>query len=120
MKRYSGMAVVALAMAITMFLVGCLGRGQVIKDLETDKVVVVETGELPSVAEDIWSLAQQGCAIHGRTPTPVSTHIPPATYSSGVVTSVTTTGEVVSGVATTATTYKREHLFACIDPEGVD
>lgn len=115
----TALILIAGTLAVAMMLVGC-ARTQAIKDLETDKVIVVETGDLSSIPEDIWALAQQGCSIHGRIPKPVSTHIPPATYGSGFVTGLTSTGQIVSGVATTTTTYNREHLFACIDAEDSD
>ena len=108
-----------VVLVATVVLTGC-ARTQAIKDLERDKVVVIETGNLPSMPEDIWQLAQHGCAIHERIPKPVSTHIPPSTYSYGVATSVTPTGQVVSVPYTTVTAYNREHLFACIDPGGGD
>ena len=74
---------IAAALVIT----GCT-PSQAIKDLEEDKVIVAETGDVQSRIEDIDRLAQEGCALHGRQAIPIST--------------------------TTDYYGRREHLFACV------
>ena len=85
--------------AAVMVLTGC-ARTQAIKDLEQDKVIVVETGDLRSLPEDLDRLAREGCSLHGRIAVPIST--------------ITSTNlNRLSG-------YEYEHLYACIESENAD
>lgn len=89
-----------VALAATMTTGGCTPT-QAIKDLEQDKVIVVETNEMVrSLPEDLDRLAQEGCSLHGRIAVPIST--------------ITNTNlNRLSG-------YEYEHLYACIEPENAD
>ena len=85
--NWHGILYITSALVIT----GC-ASSQAIKDLQEDKVIVVETGDVQSRIEDIDKLAQEGCALHGRQAIPISTAM------------------VYCGPYC----YRREHLFACV------
>ncbi len=91
--------------AAVMVLAGC-ARTQAIKDLEQDKVIIVETGDLPSLPEEIERLAQYGCSLHGRTAIPITT------------TKTTAYMGQIGDVPIYET--NQEHLYACIEPENAD
>ncbi len=76
--------------AIALVIAGC-APSQAIKDLEEDKVIVAETGDMRSRIEDIERLAQEGCALHRREAVPIS---------------------VITGYY-----GRREYLFACVSPK---
>ncbi len=89
-----------MVIAVTMALIvaGCAGPSHGIIDLEPDKVVVIENGDMRSPPEDIDRLAREGCALHGRTAVPVS-----------IVQEYDGAG---------ALGYRYRHLYTCLDPES--
>ena len=64
--------VTALAVMIGIFsLSGCVTTPAVISDLEDDKVIV-QAG-LGTPDSEVMKMAEDGCALHGRTPATIST-----------------------------------------------
>lgn len=84
--------VAALAVAATTILAGCT-PALVIHDLEQDKVIIWETAGGDPDRADVDAMAQEGCAIHGRTATPIR-----VTHAEGF-----------EG-------YHLEYLYACVEP----
>lgn len=94
MKHYPGVVIAAAVV-----LAGCAANHGII-DIETDKVVILENGDVRSSPEEIDRLAREGCALHGRTATPISVvqEYDPNTFYG----------------------FRYRHLYACLDPDGGD
>lgn len=84
--------VAALAVTAPTILAGCTPALS-IHDLEQDKVIVWETTGGDPDRADVDAMAQEGCAIHGRTATPIR-----VTHAEGF-----------EG-------YHLEYLYACVEP----